>query len=425
MNQASNKLQAILNFRLILMLSLIGYVFVSFLVMHNHFFLYKVFMSNVVIAMLFGSLWLREVNLGFTREWWLILALVVSLVLISTFSSENITVSVIKASLDATILLFGFVLFTIFRSLLSRYAYLILWLIVVLYLVVAMPITLADFWLVDETRSGFWPVYFERGKLTGLTFYNHIRHFSYHAFIASCCSLILLLWAQDKAKWLRLMSIVFTAACIVSLVLAEGRGSMLSLVVFVFLLSYFRKGLAASLLPTIKIVAAVAVVLLALSFSPVSDNFGADLAGRSNVSEQSLNKISSGRIVFWTGAINSGIESPIIGHGAASYNWQDIWGAGEKFHHPHNFIMQFIVEYGFFGALVLVSALFKFLAPYYSVAKKSREQEDLMVPALFSFILAYLFFGLFDGLLYHPLPMLHLVVITATMISRVQLAKSP
>ena len=412
---------SILNFPFILALALIGYVFVSFLLMHNHFFMYKAFMLNIVVAMLFASLWIREVPLNFTREWWLILTLLLTVVLISTYSSENITASSIKAGLDGAVLLFGLVLFVMFRSVLSKHAPSILALIVILFLFLATPTTLADFWLVDETRTGFWPVYFERGSLTGLTFYNHIRHFSYHAFIASCCSLMLVLWAQDRTTLLKWVTRIAALACIVSLVLAEGRGSMLALVAFMFFLSYFRKGFKASIVPTIAVVAVMGVILIVLSFSPLSDNFGADMASRSSLSENSLNKVSSGRIVFWTGAISSGMESPIIGHGAASYNWQDIWGAGEKFHHPHNFVLQFVVEYGFIGALLIIFALFRFLAPYYRVSMGLRENKEAMVPALFSFILAYLFFGLFDGLLYHPLPMLHLMVITAIMVSRSQL----
>lgn len=379
-----------------------------------HYAIVSDFMFNLCLVLLVISLFLQTSTLSLSFDWWVLLLLMGVIGFISVFNSQEISVSVIKAQLDLLIIGFGVLLFLLFKQQLIALVPFLLLAIVLIFLFVASPATLPEIVKVTPAQQGIWPFTFSKGSQNGLTYYMHIRHFSYHAFIASCCAFMLIEHYSMQSKLLRSMYVLLFAGCVLVLMIAQGRGSMLALLAFVFFNRFFIGGTWSAIKHSVLAVGVLAIIL-AISFLLPFAEMSQNLVARSDLTERSVNSLSSGRVTFWIGSFKAGLASPIFGHGPASYIWQDIWGAGLMVH-PHNFVMQYVVEFGFLGTAILLYIMLKFFAGLYPNSANKTGASGIY-KSLFAFVCAYYFFALFDGLFYHPLPMLHLAILVALMVA--------
>lgn len=109
---------------------------------------------------------------------------------------------------------------------------------------------------------------------------------------------------------------------------------------------------------------------------------------------------SSGRWVLWDQTWQQIMHSPWIGHGAGRYREQMNLLYGTDVNHPHNFILQYIYDWGFFGgsfALAMLGILgFKIW--------RVRDAEPVAHFTAITAFTAICFTALIDSPLFHPLP---------------------
>lgn len=149
----------------------------------------------------------------------------------------------------------------------------------------------------------------------------------------------------------------------------------------------------------ILVVASSAIVGSIVSFlAPIPDPaFG--LFRLINSSSEQVDP-SSGRWVLWNQTWQQITQSPWIGHGAGRYREQMNLLYGTEWNHPHNFILQYIYDWGFFGgsfALALIGILgFKIW--------RVRDAEPIVHFTAITAFTAICFTALIDSPLFHPLP---------------------
>ena len=126
---------------------------------------------------------------------------------------------------------------------------------------------------------------------------------------------------------------------------------------------------------------------------------------------QDLNQLGSGRIEIWLSTWATIKDYPLFGLGSHGYVFMPnhIFGL-----HPHSFVLQFLIEWGAAGTLLIMTVLtigfFKGLRTL--VINKQKELSPITV-AIGGLILSLGFHGLFDGTFFYPQPTLYLVMALA------------
>src|SRR5690606_36017813 len=114
----------------------------------------------------------------------------------------------------------------------------------------------------------------------------------------------------------------------------------------------------------------------------------------------------SGRLAVWGDSVREIAAYPLFGQGPEAY---DLSGCCEQWvAHPHNFILQLLMEFGLAGCLLALLVLVQAVA-LLGGALRSRSlvaaSPANLVLALA--LVAYLALGLIDGMLYFAVPLLH------------------
>ncbi len=158
------------------------------------------------------------------------------------------------------------------------------------------------------------------------------------------------------------------------------------------------------LLLLILVIALLSAELLSVfswnGLSRVSDKFafvGNDI--------NSLDQFSSGRIAIWQLALNAFIESPWLGLGPEGYYFIPDRTFGL---HPHNIIIQFLVEWGIISTLAFLSLMIyiAFLATKF-IWQNRRDLSDSFSVSFLT-VLGLTVHSLTDGTYYHAQPLFYL-----------------
>lgn len=137
---------------------------------------------------------------------------------------------------------------------------------------------------------------------------------------------------------------------------------------------------------------------LSLVHAPPHHVFGVARIGGSSAS-LNADTLSSGRLTIWEGALRESWERPILGHGEGQFKLE-VSESAATFNHPHNAILQVILDWGFVGGamfLALMSALL--LHCWHRSARHEASAPALMGGS------ALLAMSLYEGSLYHSYPM--------------------
>lgn len=111
---------------------------------------------------------------------------------------------------------------------------------------------------------------------------------------------------------------------------------------------------------------------------------------------------SSGRWQMWSDAANAIARSPLLGHGIGTYRDNMAALNGHPYNHPHNFILQYVYDWGFIGGFFALS-LIAFLGFSIWRSIPERIEEKFLAFAGFAGVLAI---AMIEGSLFHPLPMI-------------------
>jgi O-antigen ligase len=111
---------------------------------------------------------------------------------------------------------------------------------------------------------------------------------------------------------------------------------------------------------------------------------------------------SSGRWAVWEATVDAIRQSPMLGYGSGTYRTNMEQLTGNPFNHPHNFVLQYVYDWGFIAAtsaLVLLGCL------GLGILHNRDKPAEMQFLALGAFV-GVLAMGSIDGALFYPLPML-------------------
>ncbi len=304
-------------------------------------------------------------------------------------------ISFSRLTIYRDLFLLGFAFYLFFQSRLVDSANLI-FLAIVLVFLYTTPTTITEYFSFAANPEN------DRARYISpqLTYYGHIRHYSYHAFIASCSS-VLLVYLNSQY---RVLSGLLATLCVVALLMSTGRGAMLSLFIFAILLLSAHASWKQLIKFSILFATLAVIVLGILALTPYSSITESILLRTQHFG--SLDQILSGRVGFWTKGLESISATPILGLGPEGYRWSE--GVLPGIRQPHNSVVQMLIEYGYFGGTVILLVICALAMPLFKIQDWRPSAQRNLHQGLNCFILAYLCYGLVDGLFYHLLPMLHL-----------------
>ena len=130
-----------------------------------------------------------------------------------------------------------------------------------------------------------------------------------------------------------------------------------------------------------------------------------------SVGATTLNELGSNRMEIWLSAIATIKQYPIFGLGSFGYVFMPnhVFGL-----HPHSFILQFLIEWGAVGTLLIISALT--IGFYNGLRAQIINRAEKLNPAIISVggvLLSLGVLGLVDGTFFYPQPTLYLVMALA------------
>ncbi len=232
--------------------------------------------------------------------------------------------------------------------------------------------------------------------------FSHVRQFGEAGFLAAVSGCVLMAFSR---RWIWL-SWSLTCLALAGIMALGSRGALLSWIICAALLSWFspqRPRVAALAFAAFLVSAATVAGLHVSGLMPSPNIFfriqsiGADSGGPG---------FDSGRLQNWLDSLEVIAAHPLFGLGAEAYR---VSGCCDRtIRQSHNFPLQLLMQIGVVGCTLLVALL------WLAVRKLGglRRTVVLMLGtddnrALVAIIAAYLAYCLIDGLLYHPLPLIH------------------
>ncbi|MBY6192831.1 hypothetical protein KUV78_03385 [Marinobacter hydrocarbonoclasticus] len=237
--------------------------------------------------------------------------------------------------------------------------------------------------------------------------YNHLRHFNYDL-MAAILAAIAIFYQRKYGYSLLFFSLL---ALGVFSMWTGGRGQLLSFFILSLLLALSGHARVAS----------VAVFSMIIAYLMVL--FSGEIEFASSQLERTLdsgdmNSISTGRWSLWKDTVEESLGGGWLGNGADAF---------QKFNttfivHPHNAIVQFLFEYGFFGLLLCIV----FFAWTTVVCLKLifTKNTDVHVKVLSAFVIAMFAYSMVDGIFYHASPFAFMIFIGAALFVKAQRSRS-
>lgn len=346
------------------------------------------------VAFLFS----KTPKLNFNLRWLICLGLITLIGIASTTMSKYPDVSFFRVEIYQQLFFFSFALYLTWRHRLSELMLPAFVGIVVVFIFIT-PFTLYEHFQFSIGLEGDQTKYIS----PKLTHYGHIRHYSYHAFIACCCCTSIAILAP-KFRTIAIAAMLF---CLLALILSGGRAGILAYVMFISCFGWVSLPKKTLIKVVLSVIAIGFVLLLLLKLSPLHSIVDSLIYRSKDLS--SLNHILSGRPRIWSNALNSlDSQTILLGMGPGSYLWTDDIQFGAV--QPHSVVVQLFIEYGYFGGSLIALCCGLFIYPLYKSTnvEQSLKTQHLCLCCLFS---AFMIYSLVDGLFYHAYPMLHLAII--------------
>jgi O-antigen ligase len=194
--------------------------------------------------------------------------------------------------------------------------------------------------------------------------------------------------------------------CLLTFVMWSGsRGALISLCVATGFAAW-RTRPAISVVRQLFFVSAAVIALVASVLIPVPDSSFGIIRMAESVSSSDL---SSGRVQIWQNSVSAILNSPLFGHGAGTYRHNMALMNGVPLNHPHNFILQFVYDWGILGGGLLIAFLTSFGVRLLS-SSVSRANARFLASSAFVTLVSG---AMIDGPLFYPLP----IIVTIAMMS--------
>lgn len=169
---------------------------------------------------------------------------------------------------------------------------------------------------------------------------------------------------------------------------------------------------------TLRVVSALIVsftisALASLLYPIHSPYFGVFRIFYSVAEGSSADDMSSGRLLTWLGTLRKIAERPLFGWGEGQFRTvvPEAWG---EFNHPHNFILQSLLQWGVVGTAAFLGLVGMTILRLIPGSRFNREQTT---PALLvaGTLVAY---ACFEGTLFHPWPIMVLGLSVAVVLAQ-------
>ena len=222
---------------------------------------------------------------------------------------------------------------------------------------------------------------------------TNIRQIGYYVAIFTVAPLTLLLFGADKYSWRY-------GLCITGLVAfiswSGSRGALIGLIAgsLVSLVFIKKRPSRNALLATGGYM--FSGMGLSIFLPAPTPAFG---IFRILSSVQGNSDISSGRLDVWLKTIDHIRTGPFFGHGSGRFNWNMHEAYGMDFNHPHQFILQYVYDWGMVGG---AAALLSLLVLAFATLRKARD-HPLAGYAAISAIITTVGIAMIDGALFYPI----------------------
>ena len=244
--------------------------------------------------------------------------------------------------------------------------------------------------------------------------YRHLRHLNYDLFFALP---VLVLLLKNNLRTYLVMILLF-ATCLVAIWTA-GRGMALALLAAFGLarLRYWRAG------PTrLELVCGGILILSVLVLMFSGKTLFLDLTTSQTVGAETVNKLSSGRIKIWMASLDmlskQDLYSQLFGLGPDAFARHGAWRAGIV--QPHGSLVQILLEFGATGLLLFVALMVSLIKKAIFLVVESPSDTDVLAAVL---LVGGLVFSLVDGIFYHTVAMVMMVLLIAFVSWRYQVLK--
>ncbi|MBU1833880.1 MAG: O-antigen ligase family protein, partial [Gammaproteobacteria bacterium] len=231
--------------------------------------------------------------------------------------------------------------------------------------------------------------------------YRHLRHFNYDLAILIGLSAWLIL--KDKLSYKTVFGLFFTFGFLTFW--SGARGQLLSLGVFfllimlspqrIYLVRKFHLAVMAFLAGAVALVLSGETHMLLSSMSR-------------SVEIEDFRRISSNRSEIWLATMVYVKDSLAFGYGPEALVRLNVWRGGIV--QPHNFIVQFLLEFGATGTASILILLISSACMYISFILR---KELLGVGLLGGLLMSLMIFALVDGVFYHIVPITMYLIIAA------------
>lgn len=238
-------------------------------------------------------------------------------------------------------------------------------------------------------------------------FGSHIRIIGMLASVAVAASAVPLYFAKlDKEKTSLLAALLFISWALV--MWSGGRISIVAIVVLILLLSfaarvYLRVSWSKlfALFMLLLLASLSAEQMAVFSWSGMQRAAGMSSAGLEQGLLTGVEKIGNGRIEIWQTAFEGFMQSPLWGLGPYGYYFLD---RPSFYDHTHNFLIEFLVEWGLIGASLLLAS-FSYVALFcIKQLKLAVSNQKISFLTALSVVLVLSITGLADGVYFLLLP---------------------
>lgn len=234
-----------------------------------------------------------------------------------------------------------------------------------------------------------------------VAYFANVRHFGHASFLAAMGGTALLVLSRRYV----LPAFALTSCALFGVIAVGSRGPLLAWILYVGLLCCFcpeRWGrLFAFSLAALATISAL-VWWLDVSALLVTPN----LFQRLEQAVQSEIPLDSGRLQIWRDALREITGHPLLGQGPEAYARSGCCNTWVK--HPHNFVLQLLMEFGAVGCALLVLLCMQMVRLQGGIRGLQRLVASSPANgALASMLLAYLALGCIDGMFYFAVPLMH------------------
>ena len=116
---------------------------------------------------------------------------------------------------------------------------------------------------------------------------------------------------------------------------------------------------------------------------------------------------------MWENTFQAILQRPIFGFGESQFRLV-VPAAKGMYNHPHNSILQLMLQWGLAGTLFMLVLI---VPLFWKFVQMSRDRQEESLPALFV-LAGLLIFSLYEGSLYHVYPVMMVVLALTFVLGR-------